>query len=84
MLSNRKMKQRLWVHKDRSCSCKKNYGLLKGLYRLFLLKLRRNGNPNLYKCLHGNHYHVGNVKKTTVRNYEYIKNLQKILGVKNV
>lgn len=77
MLSNNKIRKRLWLHRVRSCSCKKNYKLLKGLYRLFLLRLKTNGNINIYKCLHGNHYHVGNRQEKTIENYKYIRNLQK-------
>ncbi len=63
MPSNNKIKKRLWFHKNRSCSCKKDYKFLEGLYRLFLLKIKKDRNPTLYKCMHGNHYHVGNIGK---------------------
>ena len=83
MPSNTKIKERLHHHKYRSCKCKKNYTLLKGWCRVFLLKIRNNGTPNIYKCLYEDHYHVGNMGKNTIKKYNYMKSLQKrlILGV---
>lgn len=82
MPSNNKIRKQLWVYKNRSCNCKKNYRLLKGLYRLFLFKIiKNNGNLALYKCIYGNHYHIGNIGKNTMKHFRRSKNLQNRLGV---
>ena len=90
MVSKRLRKQ-LKGHMKRSCKYKKKYNKFNGFIRLLILKFKNNGRPALYKCLYGDHYHVGNKKKCTmkyVRYYTKIYNAIKIekelrqLGVK--
>lgn len=80
-LSKRNIKNLRW-HKRRSCKYKKKYNLLTGLYRLFMLKIKDNENHHslhLYKCIYGNHYHVGNIGKYTLKNVKYIEKLHKLI-----
>ncbi len=73
---SKNMKKELAHYKRRSCLCKKKYNKLDSFIRLLILKFRKNGTPTLYKCLFGDHYHVGNRKKYTIRN---VKHFSKIL-----
>ena len=50
--------KRLIKHKLRSCGGKNKYSYLHSLWRWFTLKFK-NVDVQSYKCLYGNHYHIG-------------------------
>ena len=78
---SKKIKNRLRKHIKRSCRCKAQYNLFIGLYRLFILRFKNNGNPNLYKCSYCNHYHVGNTGKITLKRVKYFENVCKRIKI---
>ena len=59
------------IYRKRACKCKKKYSFIGATIKM--LQLRLTGEKiSSYKCLFGNHFHVGHVGLRTLRKYRNI------------
>ena len=74
----RRITLRLKKYKESSCTNKSNYNYFHALYRRIFVKLRKNINLKIYKCLFGNHYHIGHVGNQTKDDIRYASKKAKL------
>ena len=65
-------------HYKRGCFYKKKYNLLSAWF----ISLKYNKNKKIsvkpYKCIYHNHYHVGHLKKKTIKKIKYIQRVYRM------
>ncbi len=85
----RKINKKLRKFRSTSCCGKNRYNLFMAFYRCFSLKCKK-VYVTYYKCLYGDHYHIGHRNRNTVKYEKYAENKSKItllynrIGVFNV